>query len=292
MPSTRFFIHIIIPLLLINGLCSFPAKARVAVVYASPMGDENWRMSGNRLRCGLALTIPDYGVAYFEQYAAKAPHFILHKWQQVERPLTAAVYANQPVWKPQGASHFIAKTVISPGKYGIYLKREAALKALTYLAQGFQTRISYQSEQGFPVSVSLSPVRFQTVYAKYQKCLGSLLPFDYASVKTSVLLFETDDDTLSDAGKRQLQHVAQYVREDHKVKRISITGYADNRGRKSYNNAISEARAVAVKRYLLQLRVRKDLLDTTWVGVNDPAASNDTEEGMAQNRRVVIIIEK
>ncbi|WBV70460.1 hypothetical protein PGH42_10825 [Legionella pneumophila] len=46
--------------------------AAPSIQYASPMGEENWRMTGNPLRCGLSLTIPNYGIGYFEQYATQS----------------------------------------------------------------------------------------------------------------------------------------------------------------------------------------------------------------------------
>ncbi|CEK12116.1 flagellar protein MotY [Legionella hackeliae] len=270
----------------------FSAMATVHVDYASPMGDENWRMSGSKLRCGLSLTVPNYGIAYFEQYAAKPPHFILSKWQQVQKQLPAVVYAAPPIWKPQGKSYFISKTTVNPGEYGLYLPREPALKVLTYLAEGFQTKFEYQSEEGFPVTVALSPVHFQRVYAKYQRCLGNLLPFDYASVKTTIIYFDSDSFELSDEAKKLLKKVAIYSRVDQQVKKIKIAGYTDDTGRKSYNNAVSEARAKAVASYLQSQGVREDRLSVTWFGIKDPVAPNDSEAGKTLNRRTVVKIIK
>ncbi|OCH99360.1 flagellar protein MotY [Legionella jamestowniensis] len=268
------------------------AYAIVHVDYASPMGDENWRMSGNKLRCGLALTVPNYGIAYFEQYAAKSPHFILSKWQQVQKQLPAVVYATPPVWKPYGKSYFISKTTVNPGQYGLYLPREPTLKMLTYLAEGFQAKFEYQSEEGFPVTVALSPIRFQPVYAKYQHCLSNLLPFDYESVKTSIIYFDSDNFELNDEAKVQLRKVAIYFRADHQVKKIKIAGYTDETGRKSYNNAVSEARAKAVANYLQSQGVSAERLAVTWYGIKNPVAPNDSEAGRTLNRRAVVKIIK
>ncbi|KTC85087.1 flagellar protein MotY [Legionella brunensis] len=290
------FIRIVIQgLLKIAILCWLPINhvfATIHVDYASPMGEENWRMNGNPLRCGLSLTVPNYGIAYFEQYAAKPPHFILSKWQQVERQLPAVVYAAPPVWKPYGKSYFVSKTTVNPGQYGLYLPREPALKLLTYLAEGFQTKFEYRSEEGFPVTVVLSPIHFQEVYAKYQRCLGNLLPFDYASVRMSIIYFDSDSFELSDEAKQQLKKIARYCRADQLVKRVKIAGYTDDTGRKSYNNAVSEARAKAVANYLQSQGVHLERLSITWYGVKDPVAPNDTDSGKTLNRRVVVKIVK
>ncbi|MFC3909845.1 OmpA family protein [Legionella dresdenensis] len=290
--TNKCFLYKTITALIIS--CSIPATCNAAleVNYISPMGAENWKMTGSRLRCGLSLKIPNFGMAYFEQYAAREPHFILSKWQQVERRIPALVYARSPVWKPEGADYFISKTTVNPGEYGLFLPRDPALKALTYLSQGFVTRFQYRSDQGFIVSVSISPIKFQKPFSRYQECLGNLLPFDLESVKESIFLFATDSYKLTEEARKQLDRIAEYSHADPQIKRISIVGYTDNTGRKSYNNAISEARAKAVQRYLISKGVRESKLSITWYGLKDPAQPNDTEAGKAANRRVVVEIIK
>lgn len=282
---------IAIPLLVINTL-GYAMDNPTRITYISPLGDENWRMTGSRLRCGLSLTIPNYGIAYFEQYAARPPHFILSKWEQVERQLPATVMATPPMWKPFQKPFFISNTVISPGKYGIYLSRDPALKALTFLAQGYQTIFQYISEQKFAVTVSISPVNFQKVYARYQQCLGNLLPFGFNKVAKSIFRYDVDSFMLSEEDKDQLDKVAEYCQADTSIKKINIAGYTDDTGRRSYNNAISEYRAKEVEKYLLKKGIREYRIHTIWFGIKDPVASNETEEGRAANRRVEIILSK
>lgn len=268
------------------------AFAALHVDFMSPMGDEKWRMSGNPIRCGLSLMIPNYGIGYFEQYATKSPHFILRKWSQIQRALPAQVVARSPVWKPFGPSFLVGRTFIKPGEYGIYLPREPALKLLTYLSQGYQANFNYRSEEGFDVTVALSPIRFQKVFSLYQRCLGNLLPFNYDDVKESVFHYDLDSNMLTDADKDQLRRIAQYVAADTRIEKIRVEGYADESGRKGYNNAISQFRAEAVKHYLLGLGVPKKKLSVTWFGELKPVARNDTDEGRAANRRVVISLIK
>jgi outer membrane protein OmpA-like peptidoglycan-associated protein len=258
------------------------------VNFASPMGNEQWRISANRLRCGLSLLIPNYGIGYFEQYATKPPHFILRTWDKVQRALPTQVLAKPPVWKPFGQSFFVSRTYIKPGDYGLFLARAPALKLLTYLSQGYQATFNYQSEEGFGTTISLSPIRFQKVYSRYQRCLGSLLPFDYEQIKESTFHFGVDSKLLTDAEKDQLRRIAQYVAADPRIEAIRVVGYADESGRKGYNNAVSQFRAEAVKNYLLGLGVPKKKLSVTWYGALKPIARNDTDEGRAANRRVVV----
>lgn len=264
------------------------AFALPQVNYASPMGEEKWRMSGNPIRCGLALTIPNYGIGYFEQYATKQPHFILRKWDEEQRALPAQVSVISPVWKPGGQSFFVTKSLIKPGGYGIFLAREPTLKLLIYLSEGYQATFNYRSAEGFNTTVALSPIRFQKVYARYQRCLGNLLPFNYADVKETVFHFGVDSRELTDADKDQLKRIAQYVAADVDIEVIKVLGYADESGRKGYNNAVSQVRAEEVRNYLLKIGVPKKKLFVTWFGALKPIGRNDTDEGRAANRRVIV----
>lgn len=262
------------------------------VNFASPMGDEKWIMSGNQIRCGLSLTIPNYGIGYFEQYATQAPHFILRTWDEVLKPIPTQVIVKPPVWKPQANAIYVTRSFIKPGEYGIYLKREPTLKLLTYLSQGYQANVLYHSAEGFNVSVAISPIRFQKVYSKYQRCLGSLFRYNYDQVKESIFHFGVDSKDLTDEDKSQLKRIAKYVAVDIDVEQIKIIGYADDTGRKGYNNAVSQFRAEAVSKYLIKMGVPKKKISVTWVGALKPVGRNDTDEGRAANRRVIVSLVK
>ncbi|WP_040534157.1 flagellar protein MotY [Legionella drancourtii] len=262
------------------------------VNFALPLGDRSWHVSGNPIRCGLALTIPNYGVGYFEQYAAQPPHFILRKWDEIPRALPAKIIVRPPAWKPAGSVFFLGNLMINPGAYGIYLKRDSTLKLMTYLSQGYETTFNYRSELGLGVTVALTPVGFQKPYSRYQQCVGNLLPFGYDRVKESVFHFGPDSRELTDEDKAQLRRIAQYVAADMQIKVIRVVGYADESGRKGYNNAISQDRAQVVQNYLITLGVPEEQLSVTWFGALKPVARNDTDAGRALNRRVVISLIK
>jgi outer membrane protein OmpA-like peptidoglycan-associated protein len=71
---------------------------------------------------------------------------------------------------------------------------------------------------------------------------------------------------------------------------IIIEGHTDSTGKDDYNMALSEKRAKAVQDYLVQQKVDKSRMSAKWYGESKPIASNDTEEGKSQNRRVEISI--
>jgi outer membrane protein OmpA-like peptidoglycan-associated protein len=71
---------------------------------------------------------------------------------------------------------------------------------------------------------------------------------------------------------------------------IQILGHTDNKGTDEYNQGLSERRATSVSGYLKNHGISSSRVSTKGMGENDPIASNDTEEGRSQNRRVEFVI--
>jgi outer membrane protein OmpA-like peptidoglycan-associated protein len=86
-----------------------------------------------------------------------------------------------------------------------------------------------------------------------------------------------------------LDKVAQTLTEYNKTV-IQIAGHTDSTGSKAYNVKLSEERAISVKTYLESRGVPANRMVTIGAGPDYPVASNATEEGRAQNRRVEITI--
>lgn len=75
-------------------------------------------------------------------------------------------------------------------------------------------------------------------------------------------------------------------------RRVSIEGHTDSRGSEAFNLDLSTRRAEAVRRALVEQGVNSDRLQVVGLGEEFPIASNDTEFGRQQNRRVEIVILK
>ena len=76
----------------------------------------------------------------------------------------------------------------------------------------------------------------------------------------------------------------------HPGLKLSVEGYTDSIGSDEVNQTLSEKRAGAVRDYLVQQGVDPGSITATGFGKSNPVASNDTNEGRQQNRRVEIII--
>ncbi len=78
----------------------------------------------------------------------------------------------------------------------------------------------------------------------------------------------------------------------HKCKGINLTiaGYTDSQGSADLNLKLSQARATAIKSYLVKRGIAKNLLNTVGYGESKPIADNNTRSGRAKNRRIEIYI--
>ena len=104
-------------------------------------------------------------------------------------------------------------------------------------------------------------------------------------LQLSEVRFAFDRAELTDADQRAVADFARQL-DDCRGARIQLGGYADSTGPAAYNLGLSERRAEAVRRALVEAGVEASRLSTHGYGASDPAASNDTMEGRAQNRRV------
>ncbi len=102
------------------------------------------------------------------------------------------------------------------------------------------------------------------------------------------ILFDTNSDHLKDESKPTLDALVGAAH-DQPSWNFAIEGHTDNTGSDAHNQALSEKRAISVKAYLVNAGVNASRLTTQGFGSSRPVASNDTELGRSQNRRVEIV---
>ncbi|MFO7649490.1 OmpA family protein [Halomonas sp. 3H] len=105
----------------------------------------------------------------------------------------------------------------------------------------------------------------------------------------SSVTFGFDSSDLTSNARNALNDVASILTQ-YDDTRVNIGGHTDSTGNADYNQRLSERRAEAVGNYLAQSGVARNRLSMTGYGENQPVASNATEEGRAQNRRVEITL--
>ena len=103
------------------------------------------------------------------------------------------------------------------------------------------------------------------------------------------ILFAFSKSDLGDAAKDNLNKLVTALN-TYPNTNIEIQGHTDRRGADDYNMGLSQRRAETVRNYLQSQGVNSSRMTTRGFGESAPAYTNETVEGMAQNRRVEFLI--
>jgi outer membrane protein OmpA-like peptidoglycan-associated protein len=105
--------------------------------------------------------------------------------------------------------------------------------------------------------------------------------------------FQFDSADLTTDGRDRVNQIASIVNRDAPNRRITIEGHAsrESANQEAYNQKLSERRAQTVADALAGQGVNGGSIAAKGLGTRSPIATNDTEEGRRQNRRVEVIIE-
>jgi OOP family OmpA-OmpF porin len=111
-----------------------------------------------------------------------------------------------------------------------------------------------------------------------------------ASVKLKVN-FGFDSTVVQDQYFSDLSELAEFLKRFGELQ-VDVEGHTDSKGAEDYNQILSQRRAQAVVDYLVsQHGIDAGRLEAKGYGESQPVATNDTEEGRAENRRVMATLE-
>lgn len=107
------------------------------------------------------------------------------------------------------------------------------------------------------------------------------------------ILFDKDAATISSRAEDNLKQVAESINKRYKGGDVRVFGFTDATGSAGHNQELSRQRADAVKNWLSQHgNIDAAHISMQPEGESNPVASNSTEEGKQQNRRVEIVARK
>ena len=105
----------------------------------------------------------------------------------------------------------------------------------------------------------------------------------------SGLLFDFDSDILRADARNNLSTFAKSL-DKYPGTDVLVVGHTDNKGTDAYNASLSSRRAAAAENYLASQGVTRVRLRSAGRGETEPMATNDTDAGRQQNRRVEVAI--
>ena len=101
------------------------------------------------------------------------------------------------------------------------------------------------------------------------------------------ILFDFDQSVVRPEYNELLDAISLFL-QNNPGARVRLEGHTDSRGSQAYNQGLSERRAEAVRRALLERGINAQRIETVGYSLNRPVRPNDTEANMALNRRVEI----
>ncbi len=107
------------------------------------------------------------------------------------------------------------------------------------------------------------------------------------------VLFDKEQSTIRQKAGDNLQQVAASINQRFNNGAIRLYGFTDAQGSKSFNQQLAEDRAEAVKKWLVnEAHISAERISVEAKGASEPVATNNTEAGRKENRRVQIIVKK
>jgi OOP family OmpA-OmpF porin len=98
--------------------------------------------------------------------------------------------------------------------------------------------------------------------------------------------FEYNKATIKEVSYGLLNEIVDVIKKAPHIKKIRIEGHASSEGDKGHNKKLSDERAKAVMKYLVDHGIPQEELVAKGYGSEKPIADNATEEGKEKNRRV------
>jgi len=109
-------------------------------------------------------------------------------------------------------------------------------------------------------------------------------------VITKRVYFATGRSKIKRRSYSLLNEVALTLKANMQIKGVRIEGHTDSRGKRKRNLKLSQARAEAVRNFLIRAGVAPGRLFAQGYGPDKPVADNRTRRGRRQNRRVEFTI--
>jgi len=111
------------------------------------------------------------------------------------------------------------------------------------------------------------------------------------TIRLNNIFFDFDKATLKPESTGEIDRLVTFLKENKNIS-IEISGHTDNQGSEEYNLKLSQLRAESVLASIVAKGIDKTRLTAKGFGKSKPVASNDTEAGRANNRRVEFTILK
>ncbi len=255
---------------------------------------KNARDAVNRVSSGPTSTTNPAGLHTAKQTLAAAEHYYDEEGNTQEtRDLAYTAERRAQTAEVRGRE--LAWSMAAEQREKQMREAEAAqLKATSSELQQTRTQLQLQEQQ-------LADERARRAEAEKRAAEAAEMLAKFATVKQETrgmvitlsgnVLFETNKSKLFPAAQVKLSEVAKALTQQDPDSQIVVEGHADSQGEDQHNMELSQARAEAVREYLVSRGIAADRIVAKGYGETRPIADNDSPEGRANNRRVEIVVQ-
>jgi outer membrane protein OmpA-like peptidoglycan-associated protein len=166
--------------------------------------------------------------------------------------------------------------------------RSSAFFALTLLAPltaGCSGVVAFEGKT--PITVAGDPPPVVKPRPVVKRDAARVVVTDKSIDITEKIQFDLNSPKIKPESDSLLTEIAKVMNDNSNLKKIHIEGHASSDGNPQQNLQLSDARANAVKQWLVTVgKVDKSRLTSKGYGDKQPIADNNTEEGRVANRRV------
>lgn len=267
-----------------------PYSISQAETFQAPFREASWVVESKPIQCVLTQKIPDYGYAEFSQRGGGQFQVKFVTTRQPSSLGNVTFEIANAAWQNKEDREFVISIAAELNQTEFMLEDQLAKQIYTHIDEGRVPGIRYRSQHiSSEISVMMSTIHFKKAQREFQTCVENLHPDAYEDIKKLTIHFKLEKADLSDKAKAALKRIADYVKLDPSITRIAISGHTDNHGRRKLNEALSEQRALAVKKYFVEVcELPEQLIVTSSHLEFKPIATNTTQMGRAYNRRTEI----
>ncbi|WP_438970082.1 flagellar protein MotY [Methylophaga sp.] len=260
--------------------------------FQAPVTDTQWQVIESPLECSLMQTIPDFGKAGFYRRNGGGLSLTFNTHSHAAKQDKVRFQIAAAPWQNSDDRHTLVSKPTHTGQTEFSIDGVLAQQALSQMQEGRFPVIEYRSQSySNEVTVMLSTIKFNDSMDSFQQCLSNLHADTFDEISKLTVYFELEQAELTPAAKKALSRLADYAKVDDTIRQIRIASHTDNHGRRRLNGPLSDARALNIKRFLInEYEIPETLISiNSYVDVK-PAASNKTPLGRAKNRRAEITL--
>lgn len=277
---------------LLTVFCLGACVSAQAISFQTRVEDVQWQVEGDRFECRLSQQIKDFGQGVFVRRAGEKTFLRIESTEAWLQRGQAKLFAAAAAWQSTQSDLALGEMPVAGNERVAQSNQEQGERLLAELLEGRSPLLLHKTVQMQPLQVRIQPNAFAPAYAQFIDCTRNLLPVNYDQIKQTQVKFEAGSYELSQATRKHLDVLLEYMGEDKTVNRILLDGHSDNSGDRLLNRDVSRRRALAVKAYLSAKGFDEDEIIVRFHGERYPLRKNDSPANRAANRRVVIRLER